>query len=178
MEGWGFGIVTAASLVAAVAQVQSSGLGIFICCGCSQKKKNHFHPQITSVYTFLIIYLRSSRYRAMGSALSLQHWDTTLIPSLAQQVKDPALPHCGVDCNCSIGCKCCLDLIPGLGNPYAMGFHQQTNKLLSCFFCIRIQMCSIHCWHVSQLVSFNPNLLQFVCVCLFLIFFFFCLLSF
>ena len=110
-----------------------------------KKKKNHFHPQITSVYTFLIIYLRSSRYRAMGSALSLQHWDTTLIPSLAQQVKDPALPHCDVDCNCSIGCKCCLDLIPGLGNPYAMGFHQQTNKLLSCFFCIRIQMCSIHC---------------------------------
>ena len=41
----------------------------------------------------------------------------TQVQSLAQHggLKDPTCPSCGV------GCSCGLDLIPGLGTPYAVG---------------------------------------------------------
>ena len=50
----------------------------------------------------------------MGSVVSLEYWDTGLIPSLTQLVKDLAW-----DCNCS------LDLFSGQGTPYAVGWKKK-----------------------------------------------------
>ena len=58
----------------------------------------------------------------MGSVASWEPWDTGSIPSLEQWVKDPTL-H-----SSSLGCKCGLDLIPGLGTPYAEGQRKKKKK--------------------------------------------------
>ena len=53
----------------------------------------------------------------MGSAAPLERWDTGSIPQPAQWVKDPASQKKKKK---EEFCNCGLDLIPGLGTPYAM----------------------------------------------------------
>ena len=64
----------------------------------------------------------SSHCGAMGLAVSLEHWDAGLIPSLAQGVKDLALLHQ------QRRLQLCSGLIPGLGTPYAMGWPKKKMK--------------------------------------------------
>ena len=62
----------------------------------------------------------SSYCSTMGLAASLEHWDAGSIPSPAQQVKDPTV---------GVGYIHSLDLIPGLGTSYAMGWpKEKANK--------------------------------------------------
>ena len=59
--------------------------------------------------------VRRSRCGEMGSATSLECYNSGLIPSLTQRVKEQHCCICGIDHNCS------SYLILGLGTPYAMG---------------------------------------------------------
>jgi len=64
--------------------------------------------------------VQSSCCGATGSSLQCQ--DSGLIPGLAEWVKGSMLPQGGIDC------KCCSDLIPGPGTPYAVGWPKKEKK--------------------------------------------------
>ena len=69
----------------------------------------------------------SSHYSTTGLAVSLEHWDVGSIPSLAQWVKNPALPHCSVGLNCSSD----LILAQELHTPQAAKEVKKKKKVLS-----------------------------------------------
>ena len=62
-----------------------------------------------------VLYLKSEQGSKMGLAVSWEHWDASLIPAQHSGLR---MWHC---CSCSVGQNCGLDLVYGLGNPYASG---------------------------------------------------------
>ena len=65
---------------------------------------------------------KSGKKKACTRVLVVVQWDPRYLCSARTQVRSPA-QHSGLRicccCRCSVGCNCSLDLIPGLGNPYA-----------------------------------------------------------
>lgn len=56
---------------------------------------------------------------------AVTQWDGQGLWSTGTQAGSPAQPNgLRIQCCCrwGIGCNCCLDLIPGWGTPYAMGW--------------------------------------------------------
>lgn len=80
----------------------------------SKELRGFILPSAVYVSSSNTWYCQSSCCGSMGSVVSLEYWDTGLIPSLTQLVKDLAW-----DCNCS------LDLFSGQGTPYAMGWKKK-----------------------------------------------------
>ena len=57
-----------------------------------------------------------------GLAVSLEHWDTGLIPSPAQWLRTSTAT------GCCVGCSCSSDMIPGPGTPYATGWPKKKKQ--------------------------------------------------
>ena len=65
---------------------------------------------------------RSSCCGTVGLEATWEHWDAGSIPGPAHLVKDLAWPQLWLPRNCG------LDLIPGLGTPYAAGWPKRKEK--------------------------------------------------
>ena len=66
--------------------------------------------------------MRSSRYGTRGSAASWEHWDMSSVPSQHNGIEIQCRHSCG------LGQDCGLDLIPGVGAPYAEGWPKMKKK--------------------------------------------------
>ena len=71
------------------------------------------------------------KYQPMHGVPFLAQWDRWPLESAGSQVPSP-LQHSGLricHCHsCSLDCDCGLDLIPGLGTPYAVGQPKMKEK--------------------------------------------------
>ena len=93
----------------------------------------------------------SSRCGATGWAASWACW--TQVRSLARH-SGLRIPHC---CSCGLGPNCGLDLIPGLGTPYATGWpkkkRQKKDRMKYKVRCI----CPAQSQKVLLLLSLSPS---------------------
>ena len=100
--------------------------------------------------------LRSSHSGVTLWVESLQCQDTGSIPSLAQWVKGSSVCH-----SCSIGHDCGLDLIPGPGTPYAVGWPKKKKEEEV----EREDCCHVLPWCLPHMMSCHPRTLLQTCKC-------------
>ena len=134
------------NLKPAVPQGNSSPFISSICILCYEFPSKYYFPCISQNLSCIFIFIRfaifkkislesfsllcylkmcwSSYCGAMGLVSSLQHQDAGSIPGPAQWVKGSGVA--------TVGCKCSLDLIPGLGTPYAVGQLNEGKKKKMC----------------------------------------------
>ena len=113
---------------------------------------------------------KKKKYRETlgGPAVAQQDWcvagalDTSVISSLVQWVKGSS-----VSCSCGACCNCSLDLIPALGNPYAVRQPEEKRRERDLITTREIKktMCACMCTHI-YICYIYVRIYMYICTCI------------